>query len=326
MAKDSVNVANISANLSSVPVLNGTNFKDRKENIEIVLRCMDMDLAIRMEKPTTPTAISSSKERDRFEKWDRSNRMSLMIIKRAIPEVFKGAVSEDITNAKEYLAEIEKRIAKSDRAETSTILKSLISMKYKGKANIREYIMEMSNLALKLKALKLDLHEDLLVHLILISLRVQFNHFKVSFNCQKETWSLNELISHCVQEEERLNQEKTESAHLASTSKDKGKKRKNVNVAGPSEKKQHKGGDLCFFCNKPEHMKKECAKYRAWREKKGTFLNLVCSEVNLASVPRNTWWLDSGATTNISISMQGCLRYRSQVMLKEVSMWAMENR
>ncbi|XP_073045533.1 uncharacterized protein [Primulina eburnea] len=124
MAKDSVNVANISANLSSVPVLNGTNFKDWKENIQIVLGCMDMDLAIRMEKPTTPTEISSSEERARFEKWDCSNRISLMIIKRAIPEVFRGAVSENITNAKEYLAEIEKRFAKSDKAETSTILKA----------------------------------------------------------------------------------------------------------------------------------------------------------------------------------------------------------
>ncbi|XP_074559580.1 uncharacterized protein LOC141837708 [Curcuma longa] len=228
---------------------------------------MDMDLAIRTEQPPTPTVASSLEEKAKFEKWERSNRMSLMIIKRAIPEVFRGAVSKDTTNAKDYLAELEKRFAKSDKAETSTILKSLISMKYKGNGNIREYIMEMSNLASKLKALKLDLHEELLVHLILISLPVQFNHFKVSFNCQKETWNLNELISHCVQEEERLKQEKTESAHLASTSKDKGKKRKNVDAAGPSAKKQNKGD--CFFCNKAGHMKKECTKYRAWREKKG---------------------------------------------------------
>ena len=40
------------------------------------------------------------------------------------------------------------------------------------------------------------------------------------------------------------------------------------------------------------------------------FLTLVCSEVNLALVPSNTWWLDSGATTNISVSMKGCLNYR----------------
>ena len=86
----------------------------------------------------------------------------------------------------------------------SNLLTKLISMKYKGKGNIKEYIMEMSNLALKLKSLKLELGEDLLVHLVLISLPAHFGQFKVSYNTQKDKWSLNELISHCVQEEERL--------------------------------------------------------------------------------------------------------------------------
>ena len=86
--------------------------------------------------------------------------------------------------------------------------------------------MEMSHLASKLRAHKLDIFEDLLVHLVLISLPTQFSQFKVSYNCEKKTWSLNELISHCVQEEERLKKGKIESAHLAGTSKDKGKKRK----------------------------------------------------------------------------------------------------
>ena len=64
----------------------------------------------------------------------------------------------------------------------------------------------------------------------------------MSYNCQKETWSLNELISHCVQEEERLKQEKIESAHLTGTSKDKRKKRKKDKEATevPYQKKQHK--------------------------------------------------------------------------------------
>ena len=43
------------------------------------------------------------------------------------------------------------------------------------------------------------------------------------------------------------------------------------------------------------------------------FLTLVCSKVNLASVPRNIWWLDSGATINISVSMKGCLSYRKPI-------------
>ena len=143
---------------------------------------------------------STPEERRDHEKWDRSNRISIMIIRRGIPKVFRGT---DVTTAKEFLADIEKRFAKSDEAETSTLLQNLISMKYQGKGNIRKYIMSMSNIVFKLKALNLEISEDLLIHLVLISLPAQFNQFKVSYNCQKDKWSLNELISYCVQEEER---------------------------------------------------------------------------------------------------------------------------
>ncbi|XP_022867618.1 uncharacterized protein LOC111387300, partial [Olea europaea var. sylvestris] len=211
----------ISANVNSIPILNGTNFKDWKENILIVLGCLDLDLALRVEEPTPLTEESSPDEKRDFERWARSNRMSQMIIKHGIPEAFRDAVSEGITNAKEFLVEIEKRFVKNDKAETSTLLQSLISMKYKGKGNLREYIREMSHIASKLKGLKLELSDDLLVHL-------------------KEKWSLNELISYCVQEKERLKQERIESAHLVSTSKDKGKKKKKEYEAapkGPAQKK-----------------------------------------------------------------------------------------
>ena len=111
--------------------------------------------------------------------------MSLMIIKYNIPKAFRSIISEGITNSKEFFAEIEKRFVKNDKAETSTLLQSSISMKYKGKGNIREYIMKMSHIASKLKGLKLELFDDLLVHLVLISLLAQFNQIKVSYNCQK---------------------------------------------------------------------------------------------------------------------------------------------
>ena len=94
-------------------------------------------------------------------------------------------------------------------------------MKYQGKGNVKEYIMGMSNIASKLRALKLELLEDLLIHLVLISQPSQFSQFKISYNFQKEKWSLNELISYCVQENERLKQERTESADVVSTSKGK---------------------------------------------------------------------------------------------------------
>ena len=75
--------------------------------------------------------------------------------------------------------------------------------------------MEMSNLVTRIRALKLKFSDDILVHLVLISLTTQFGPFKINYNTQREKWTLNELIAQCVQEEERLKQEKTESDHLA---------------------------------------------------------------------------------------------------------------
>ncbi|XP_020585691.1 uncharacterized protein LOC110028261 [Phalaenopsis equestris] len=135
-----------------------------------------------MEKPAPLTDASSSEDRRIYEKWDRSNRLSLMIIKRGIPEAFRGAVSSEITDAASFLAEIEKRFAKSDKAETGILLKKLISMRFSGKESIREYIVEMSNIASKLKLLKLELPDDLLVHLVLISLPPQFGQFLIVQN------------------------------------------------------------------------------------------------------------------------------------------------
>ena len=182
---DTSSASNINASINSIPMLNGTNFKTWHENLQIVLGVMDLDLALRVSSPAPLTDESSSDEKRDIERWEKSNRMCLMIIKKVIPEAFKGTISETIKTAKEFLEEIKNRFSKNKKSTTSTLLENLISMRYKGNGNIREYIMEMSHLASKLRAHKLDLSRDLLVHLVLISLPTQFSQFKVSYNCQK---------------------------------------------------------------------------------------------------------------------------------------------
>ena len=147
---------------------------------------MDLKLALRIGQPASLTAESSSNDRKNFEKGECSNRLSLMIIKHCIHEAFRGAVSVEIILAKDFLAKIEKYFAKNDKTKTNTLLSNLISIKYKGKGNIREYIMQMSHIASRLKVLKLELSEDLLMHLVLILITAHFSQFKASYNCQNE--------------------------------------------------------------------------------------------------------------------------------------------
>lgn len=70
--------ANINVNMNSIPVLNITNFKSWKENVLLILGCMDLDYAIRKEQPPSLTDESSNTEKLNFEKlnfekWERSN-------------------------------------------------------------------------------------------------------------------------------------------------------------------------------------------------------------------------------------------------------------
>ena len=123
---------NISANINSIPMLNETNFKEWRKNVLIVLGVMDLDLALRVDLPTEVTEESSSHSKREVEKWEWSNRISLTVMKRAIPEAFQGTMSEDIVTAKDFLTDLEKRFAKNEKAEISTNLTNLISMRYKG--------------------------------------------------------------------------------------------------------------------------------------------------------------------------------------------------
>ncbi|KAH9605342.1 hypothetical protein KSS87_006808 [Heliosperma pusillum] len=139
---------------------------------------------------------------------------------------------------------------------------------------VRDFIIHMRDIAAQLKVLEVTMFDSFLVHFILCSLPSQYAPFKISYNTHKDKWSLNELLTMCVQEEGRLLMEEGEKVNLTigtnkeftSTKKgyhkDKGKGKISVE---PTIKKE----SLCYFCKKKRHMKKDCIKFKAWLKKKG---------------------------------------------------------
>ena len=123
------------------------------------------------------TNKSLVKETDNYDKWERSYKMCLMVIKYTIPISIRGSMPDKV-NAKSFPAEIADQFIKSDKVEINTHLSKLINMRYNGKENIRENIIKMSNLVSKLKELKLKLSEEILVHFILISFLIKCNLFQ----------------------------------------------------------------------------------------------------------------------------------------------------
>ena len=58
----------VSTNINFIPILNGTNFKDWKDNVLIILGCMDLDLALRTDQPPPLTTDSSTEAKKEFER------------------------------------------------------------------------------------------------------------------------------------------------------------------------------------------------------------------------------------------------------------------
>ena len=58
----SAKITDLTADISSIPMLTGSNYMDWKDNLEIILRCLDLDIALQEAKPFVPVATSSKKE------------------------------------------------------------------------------------------------------------------------------------------------------------------------------------------------------------------------------------------------------------------------
>ncbi|GAV87558.1 hypothetical protein CFOL_v3_30984, partial [Cephalotus follicularis] len=134
--------------INGIEQLNGTNFTSWKEKIGVVLGVMDLDYALRMEKPAEITDQSSSEQKFAYEKWERSNCISLMIMRSSISLAIRGAIpmkydKEREFTAKEFLTSIEKQFKGSSKANASTLIMKMLTTKYNGTSEVREHIMKM---------------------------------------------------------------------------------------------------------------------------------------------------------------------------------------
>ncbi|KAG8384450.1 hypothetical protein BUALT_Bualt04G0119100 [Buddleja alternifolia] len=89
----------ISGYLSNIEALSGNNYGKWRDQLDILLGVTDLDYALRVDAPAALTSQSTSEEKAAYEKWDRSNCVSLKIIKGSITFDIQGGV-EDSDNAR----------------------------------------------------------------------------------------------------------------------------------------------------------------------------------------------------------------------------------
>ncbi|GKA84968.1 putative RNA-directed DNA polymerase [Tanacetum coccineum] len=131
---------------------------DRNIVIKLTLRVNDLDHALRIDPPAALTAESIADQKRAYEQWERSNRMSLMIIKNSISVAIRGAIP-DSENANEYLSSVKEQFKGTSKAHASTLILKMLTTKYDGVSGVREHIMMMSDMTNKLKCMDMEISE-----------------------------------------------------------------------------------------------------------------------------------------------------------------------
>ncbi|KAK3036336.1 hypothetical protein RJ639_031743 [Escallonia herrerae] len=119
---------------------------------------MNLDYALRVDAHAALMAESSTEQKAAYEKWERSNRISLMIMKGFIMTAIRRAIP-DSDNAKLYLAHIEEQFQGPFKAHATSLVTKMVALKYSGSNGVRDHILQMNNMASQLKSLDMKISE-----------------------------------------------------------------------------------------------------------------------------------------------------------------------
>jgi hypothetical protein len=146
-----------------------------KEKVPMVIGVLEYDYAMRNGVPEAPAAgvenfADLQAKYLASAKWEKSNRMAIMIMKQSISISIRGAISDvkdgNEKNAFEFMSSIEENFKSSSKTYASTLITKMFTSHYDGQSGIREHIMSMCDMAAKLKTLEMSIFEGFLVHFI----------------------------------------------------------------------------------------------------------------------------------------------------------------
>ncbi|XP_060182128.1 uncharacterized protein LOC132611768 [Lycium barbarum] len=193
---------------SSIIVFNELNFSEWHEQVQFHLGVMDLDLALLKEKPAAITDTSNEDEKFFHKAWEGSNRLSLMFMRMIIANNIKSTIPQT-ESTREYLKFVEERFRSADKSLAGTLMAELTTMKFDGSRSMQNHIIEMTNIAARLRTLGMKVDDSFLVQFILNSLPHEYGPFQINYNTIKDKWDVSELSSMLTQEESRLKTRKS---------------------------------------------------------------------------------------------------------------------
>ncbi|KAJ0094745.1 hypothetical protein Patl1_15313 [Pistacia atlantica] len=93
-------------------------------------------------------------------------------------------------SAKEFMKFMEERSQTVDKSLAGTLMATLTTMKFDGSHGMYDHVIEMSNIATRIKSLGMNVDENFLVPFIINSLHLKYGPFQMNYNIMKDNGML----------------------------------------------------------------------------------------------------------------------------------------
>jgi len=98
-----------------------------------------------------------------------------------------------IESVKKFMGLVGDRFQTVDKSLVGTLMSILTTMKFDDSRTMYEYVIEMTNIATRLKTLGMTMNDNFLVQFILNSIPSKYGSFRMSYNTMKDKWNMHEL-------------------------------------------------------------------------------------------------------------------------------------
>ena len=89
-------------------------------------------------------------------------------------------------NAKKILKFVEEFSQTPDESLAGTLMGTLTTMMFDGSSTMHEYVIKMTNVAVRLKSLGMEVEQNFLVQFIINSLQSEYGIFQMNYNTMKD--------------------------------------------------------------------------------------------------------------------------------------------
>ncbi|KAK6115223.1 hypothetical protein DH2020_007492 [Rehmannia glutinosa] len=162
------------------------------EQIQFHLGVLDLDLAFQVEKPIAIATLAVMLRNLSIPPLGKIKQMNPMFMRMSIANNIKSTLPHT-KNAKEFMMLVGKHSQTMISLFFGTLMATLTTMKFDGSRSVHEHVIEMTNIAARLKSLGMNMYDNFLVRFILNSSPSEYGPFQMNYNTMKDKWNLNEL-------------------------------------------------------------------------------------------------------------------------------------